>query len=153
MLCGDVVRHLARSLARSFTRARYLSSFLPSFLCVWFFLVASTHSSLSSVLSVVRLFDALVRFLGFCCRFPAPLSAQTRSTYATLVFIFYNNGILLGLSPLFCFSLSLVFAPAFLSFSCSCCKQRERQGDIERACEESGTAAEIVSNPIICLKV
>jgi hypothetical protein len=31
--------------------------------------------------------------------------------------------------------------------------ERERQGDIERACEESGTAAEIVSNPIICLKV
>jgi len=32
-------------------------------------------------------------------------------------------------------------------------RERERQGDIERACEESGTAAEIVSNPIICLKV
>jgi hypothetical protein len=31
--------------------------------------------------------------------------------------------------------------------------ERERQGDIERACEESGTAAEIFSNPIICLKV
>ncbi len=116
-----------RSLACSLVHSRALPFFLPSVLlplCVWFFLVASTHSSLSSVLSVVRLFDALVRFLGFCCRFPAPLSAQTRSTYATLVFIFYNNGILLGFSPLVCFSLSLVFAPAFLSFSCSCCKRK-----------------------------
>jgi hypothetical protein len=32
-------------------------------------------------------------------------------------------------------------------------RERERQGDIERACEESGTAAEIVSNSIICVKV
>jgi len=32
-------------------------------------------------------------------------------------------------------------------------RQREKQGDIERACEESGTAAEIVSNPVICVKV
>jgi hypothetical protein len=99
VVCVEVVRHLARLLVHS------RATFLPSSLLCSGFLVASTHSTLSSVLSVVRLlmlsFVSWVFVVASQLRFPPNPALRTQ----LCVFIFYKNGIPLGLS--FVLSLSL----------------------------------------------
>jgi hypothetical protein len=102
-----------RSLACSLVHSR--ATFLPSSLCVWFFWLR-VHTVLKFRVVCCASVDALVRFLGFCCRFPAPLSTQPALRTQLWFFIFYRNGIPLGLSPLFCFSLSLSLSPVCAGF-------------------------------------
>ncbi len=110
-----------RSLARSFPRA------LPFFLLPFVFgFFGCEYTVLKFRVVCCASVDALVRFLGFSCRFPAPLSTQP-ALRTQLWFLYFIKTEFHWVSPLFSLSLSLLFAPCCslsCPFSCSCCKRK-----------------------------